>query len=78
MLRKALYMIRLPSRSLDEAEELQSGDRLSKPSSEFPVKDKLLHDEMLDNMCELFKLGRYLVRGSYVYGVRILTLGGVI
>lgn len=38
LLRKALYMIRLPSRSLDEAEELQNGDRLSKPSSESPLR----------------------------------------
>jgi len=33
LLRKAFYMIRLPSRSLDETEELQGGNRLSKPSS---------------------------------------------
>lgn len=33
LLRKAFYMIRLPSRSLDETEELQRGNRLSKPSS---------------------------------------------
>lgn len=38
LLHKALYMIRLPSRSLDEAEKLQSGDRLSKPSSESPLR----------------------------------------
>lgn len=33
-LRKTLYMIRFPSRSLDEAEKLQGSNRLSKPSSE--------------------------------------------
>lgn len=38
LLREALYMIRLPSRSLDEAEKLQGGDRLSKPSSESPLR----------------------------------------
>lgn len=37
-LRKTLYMIRFASRSLDEAEELQGGDRLSKPSSESPLR----------------------------------------
>jgi len=57
LLRKALHMIHFPSRSLDEAEDLQGGDRLSKPSSESPVKDKLVRDEMRDNTCELFKLG---------------------
>jgi len=31
-------MIRFAPRSLDEAEELQGGDRLSKPSSEFPLR----------------------------------------
>lgn len=47
LLRKTFHVIRFPARSLDEAEELQGGDRLSKPSSEFAVKDKLLpSDEM--------------------------------
>lgn len=38
LLRKAFYMIRLPSRSLDEAEELQGCNRLSKPSSVNPPR----------------------------------------
>lgn len=37
-LHKALYMIRFPARSLDETEELQGGDRLSKPSSESTLR----------------------------------------
>jgi len=38
LLRKTLHMIRFPPGSLDEAEELQGGDRSSKPSSEFPLR----------------------------------------
>lgn len=38
LLNKTLHMISLALRSLDEAEELQGCDRLSKPSSESPLR----------------------------------------